>query len=174
MEDGAAPWEGYSRSDPRPRFYDPGAPLDKALPEAIAATGLKRDVGGTDLRAASPSTVTRFDLPSRVLSALGLDPAEIAAARETAARQRTDIGRELVAVGVVTEEQLADAIAVVLGLARDPLLSEDRIMPRTGEEIRTPFPQRPGPVRLLKTCDGLLRTKLFLAPRLEDLGETKR
>lgn len=149
------------------RFYDPNAPLDKALPDTLAADGLKRaDVNPP----AEPAS-----LVPGIVADLAISRDDHAGARLSAERNGTDVGSELVAAGRVSEVALAAALARALDLPMEPILDGDRIV----RDPRRPDrgPARAGgrrPPRLVKTCDFRLNTKIFLAPRIEDMDATRR
>ncbi|WP_102961121.1 glycosyltransferase family 2 protein [Mangrovicella endophytica] len=109
---------------------------------------------------ASPGQIVR--LVSAVDTALRLasvEPWIYAAARDRARRLGTDAASELVAAGIVSRGRLAAAMAASLGLPRGAILPEDTVIGDVPS----------GPVRLVKTCDAGLVTRIFVDPLLETL-----
>lgn len=107
------------------------------------------------------------DLLPRVLDRLALAPGAVALARLAVRCNGSDLERELVCSGAADEEAIALAVADVLGLATETPLPGDRIVADAGSGGcgSDSFSSA-----MLRTCDRNLRPKLFLAPRLEELG----
>lgn len=150
------------RRDPTVRFYDPDAPLDKTLPEAISTHGLKVEERGQGFRSGAGHT-----LDERLALELGLEPAGavLDAAVARSIEFGTDITSELVAARDVDEEGLAAAFGRILGLPVEAPAAGDRIVAdsaATDERAR---------LRYLTTCDERGRVKLFLAPRIDHLED---
>ncbi|RIX99201.1 glycosyltransferase [Aureimonas flava] len=99
----------------------------------------------------------------QALLRLGLDRGTFEAACREAERNGSSADEELIAAGLVDEAALARALGAVLGLCAEPIGPGASLL-RDG---RGAFDASE---RHAKTCDGAMRPRLFLAPRLERIG----
>lgn len=156
-EDGAA--AGYPSLG---SFYDRAPSFGKG---AVEGAGGDR-INGATAQNRAPDETARL-LP-KLLAELGLSAEDYRAALVEGRRNGMDAASELVANGRVGEAGLAVAIGFALGLPAERILPGDIAMPDPAAHARRE------PPRFTRTCDRQLRTKIFLAPRLEDLDGVAR
>ncbi|MBB3998461.1 glycosyltransferase family 2 protein [Aureimonas pseudogalii] len=93
---------------------------------------------------------------------LGLGFRELAALRRRARHVGSSLDEEIVACGLASEEEMARAIAAVLGVPTGHIDSDATVLRDPRGEIQIGK-------RHLRTCDVSLTTRLFMAPPLEAL-----
>lgn len=110
------------------------------------------------------------------LASLGLARGTCDDAWARACGNGTDIGLELVSAGAVSEEMLAAAIGLALGIAAEAIAETASIVDCEGPGAGPPFWEMElcRTVRTLRVCTPCLEARLFMAPRIEDLDAVLR
>ena len=142
-------------------LYGSLAPAGKGRRDEAVST----DPGRAEV-AGFPDEPVRL-LPT-LLADLGLSSEEYMAALVAGRRNGTDAASELLADGRITETDLAVALGFSLRLPAERILAGDIPI---AEGSAGPNGQSQ---RFLRTSDGALRAKIFIAPKLEELDATAR
>ncbi|EAU42808.1 Glycosyl transferase, family 2 [Fulvimarina pelagi HTCC2506] len=154
--------------------------------ESLAATGRKIISPGSSERprrgpdglvdlqkiSGSPAVAESFEPLSEpvvkaLISRLGLSDDEAREAWAVARRNGTDIARELIFNGRISERDYAHCVAEQLGLGFELPQKNDEVVAATGHAT-PPF------TGALWTCDSRLETKIFLRPKIEQLSAIVR
>ena len=102
-----------------------------------------------------------------VLSDLGVSPPDVHEASAAARHNGTDIARELICEGVVSERDYAECVAALLELSFEEPREEDEVL-RAGSAVELSCAE------FLRTCNGAAEPKIYLSPAVEELRFLKR
>ncbi len=135
-----------------------------SVPDASGFATVPRveDLDGPAVRTALAAPALPSPVLEQTLVRLGLSPEDFAAACRAAERNGSSPDEELIAAGLVDPTALADGIGAALGLGSERIGTGASLL-RDG---RGAFDAAE---RHAKTCDGAMRARLFLAPRLDRL-----